>query len=264
MKRRVLVIGIGAGHPDHVTVQAVHALNEASVFFLPEKGGDKQDLARLRRDICERHVRGQDYRMVPFDVPERGMPRRDYTRGIEDWRTEVARVYERLLEQELGEGDIGAFLVWGDPSLYDGTLRILDWIRAKGRIELEYEVIPGITSVQALAASHKVALNRTGGPVTITTGRRLAAGLPDDDGNVVVMLDSAMAFKSLEPGGLHIYWGAYVGTPDEVLVSGRLDEVAPEIERARKAARDAHGWIMDTYLLTRPGEPGDKPEKKKE
>ena len=55
-----------------------------------------------------------------------------------------------------------------------------------------------------------------------------------------------------------------IHTSDPAPMLARLAEVAPEIERARKAARDAHGWIMDTYLLTRPGEPGDKPEKKKE
>lgn len=259
MKRRVFVIGIGAGHPDHVTVEAVNALNAASVIFLPEKGEDRQGLARLRRDICQRHIKGHDYRVVPFDVPAREKPPSGYTKSIRDWRAKVAQVYERLLEDELGEDDIGAFLVWGDPALYDGTMHILDGIRAKGEIEIEFDVMPGISSVQALAARHKVPLNRVGGSVLITTGRRLAQGVPQGAGSVVVMLDNEMAFRTLDDVDLDIHWGAYVGTPDEILVSGKLGEVAGDIERARKTARDAHGWIMDTYLLTRPAEP-EKPE----
>ena len=51
--RRVFVIGIGAGNPDYVTVQAINALNEVDVFFVMDKGHEKEDLVRLRRE-CER------------------------------------------------------------------------------------------------------------------------------------------------------------------------------------------------------------------
>jgi precorrin-6A synthase len=51
---------------------------------------------------------------------------------------------------------------------------------------------------------------------------------------------------------MHIYWGAYLGTHDELLVSGPLAEVADEIDRARAEARERKGWIMDIYLLRRP------------
>jgi len=36
--RRLLIIGIGAGDPEQVTVQAIRALNEADVFFMMDKG----------------------------------------------------------------------------------------------------------------------------------------------------------------------------------------------------------------------------------
>ena len=126
MKRKVIVIGIGAGNPDYVTVQAINALNQVSVFFIPNKGTGKAALARLRREICERYIRGREYRMVDFDTPDRKKPSSDYSQGIEAWRDEVEQVYERLLIEELGDDEEGAFLVSGDPSIYDGTLRILD------------------------------------------------------------------------------------------------------------------------------------------
>ena len=141
----------------------------------------------------------------------------------------------------------GAFLVWGDPSLYDSTLRIVDQVAAMKTVTFELDVIPGITSVQALAARHKIALNRIGGPIHITTGRLLVHGMPAD--NVVVMLDGDCAFKNVKAPGVDIYWGAYVGTADEILVSGKLQERGLEIEKIRSDARARHGWIMDTYLL---------------
>ena len=256
MKRSVLVIGIGAGNPEYVTIQAVNALNRAAVLFVPNKGG-KEGLAKLRREICDRFIKDHAYRIVDFDVPDREKSSLRYRDGVAAWRGKVESVYERLLTDELGEGETGAFLVWGDPSLYDGTLRILDSISAKGTIALDYEVIPGISSVQALAARHKVALNLVGEAITITTGRRLAEGYPENAGSVVVMLDGEGAFKTID-ADVDIRWGAYVGTEDEILVSGKLRDVADEIERLKTAARKKHGWIMDTYLLTRSSDGGDE------
>ena len=46
--RKVFIIGIGAGNPDYVTVQAINALNEVDVFFMMDKGCEKEDLVRLR------------------------------------------------------------------------------------------------------------------------------------------------------------------------------------------------------------------------
>lgn len=251
MTRKILVVGIGAGNPDHMTVQAIDALNRASVLFMPDKGSERAGLAQLRRDICDRFITSRDYRLVAFDTPPVRGTVRAGGQDVAAWREKVARIHERLLAEELGEDDCGAFLVWGDPTLYDGTLRILEQIRAAGAVAFDYEIVPGITSVQALAARHKVPLNRTGDTVAITTGRKVAGCLNGTAGSVVVMLDGGEALKAV-PGDYDIYWGAYVGTPDEILVAGKVKDVAGSIERLKKAARKEHGWVMDTYLLRRP------------
>jgi precorrin-6A synthase len=134
--------------------------------------------------------------------------------------------------------------------LYDSTLRIVERVIARGAVELEYEVVPGITAVQALTARHRIVLNRIGEPVTITTGRRLA-GLPPGQDDVVVMLDGEEAFRTVDGDDVDIWWGAYLGTPDEVLRAGRLADVRDDIARTRAEARARKGWIMDTYLLRR-------------
>lgn len=247
--RKIFVIGIGAGNPDYVTLQAINALNVVDVFFLMDKGQEKDDLVRLRREICERFIKDKSYRTVETADPPRDRNPSSYEPAVRAWHDRRAEIYERLIAEELGENECGAFLVWGDPSLYDSTLRIIDQIVARGAIAFEYEVIPGISAVQALAARHRIALNRIGKSIHITTGRKIAEGLPDDIDDVVVMLDGDCAFRHLADSGIDIYWGAYVGTPDEILVSGDLRQSMQEIERLRNEAKARKGWIMDTYLL---------------
>jgi precorrin-6A synthase len=245
--RRIFVIGIGVGDPDHMTMQAIKALNQVDVFFIPDKGTEKAALRDLRTTICRRFIEGVDYRTIDVNIPARTTAG-DYLDGVDDWHGRLADVYGGLFVRELGESDVGGLLVWGDPAIYDSTLRIIERLRANG-LALEFEVIPGISSVQVLAAKHRIALNQIGESVLLTTGRKLADGFPKDAGSVVVLLDGAQTFATLTEPDLEIFWGAYLGTEHEILRSGQLAEVKDEIEAVRKRARDRHGWIMDTYLL---------------
>lgn len=249
--RRLLLIGVGAGDPEHVTAQAARALNEVDVFLVVEKGGDADELAALRREILERFVQ-RPHRVVALPDPPRDRTTPAYSGAVDDWRARRAELWEAALRDELGEDGVGAFLVWGDPSLYDSTIDVIERILAAGRVQLDYEVIPGISSIHALTARHRIALNRVAGAVQITTGRRLAkGGWPPDVDDLVVMLDADCAFRHLDPAGVEIYWGAYLGTPDELLVAGPLADAGPQIQRVRAQARERKGWIMDTYLLRR-------------
>jgi precorrin-6A synthase len=249
--RKLFLIGIGAGHPDHITMQAIHALNQVDVFFAVDKGAEKDDLAGLRRQICETYIKSKSYRTVSAPDPERDRAPSSYNKAVTDWHESRAAIFEMMIAEELGEEECGAFLVWGDPGLYDSTLRIVEQIQTRGALRFTYEIIPGVSSVQALAAAHKIPLNRIGEAIHITTGRNLAGGMPAGLDNVVVMLDGQCAFKSIAEADIDIYWGAYLGTKDEILVSGNLLEVAGDIERLRGEARARKGWIMDTYLLRR-------------
>ena len=250
--KKLLVIGIGAGNPDYITMQAVKALNLVDVFFLMDKGESKDKLIELRREICERYITDHAYRFIEAHSPERERGNVDYTTSVDDLNLAKQRTFERLINEEMSDNECAGFLVWGDPALYDSTVRVLQAILASGACEFEFDVIPGITSVQALAAQHKVPLNRIGRSIEITTGRRLAAGQVSDADSLVVMLDAQDAYHQVADPETEIYWGAYLGTPDEMLISGKLKDVAQEIERVRKAARMANGWIMDTYLLRKP------------
>ncbi|MBC3841525.1 precorrin-6A synthase (deacetylating) [Streptacidiphilus sp. 4-A2] len=252
--KNLLVIGIGAGDPDYLTLQAVKAIGRTDAFLVIGKGEEKQDLVRLRQEMLAEHGR-PGHRVVEVSDPERDRTSPAYTESVEDWRSRRADLFEDFLRDDLGPDETGALLVWGDPSLYDSTIASVEDVLARGRVPFEYAVIPGISSVSALAARHRIGLNRVGRPVTVTTGRRLAEGLPELPEDVAVMLDARTAFAGVaeaDQAEVDIYWGAYVGTEDELLLSGRLAEVGPKILELRAEARERKGWIMDTYLL-RPG-----------
>lgn len=247
--KTILIIGIGAGNPEYITIQAVNALNRVDVFFLLDKGDDKESMIALRRDICDRYIKNRSYRFAEAKSPDWSRNSGEYNAVIDSLNRDKRAIFERLITDEMQEGECGAFLIWGDPSLYDSTIRIVDAIAGSDRLEIDYEVIPGISSLHALTARHRTPLNSIGRPVTITTGRKLGNRFPGNTDSVFVMLDADNAYRSFLDQDVDIYWGAYIGTPDEILISGRLKDVAEDIDRARAAAKATHGWIMDSYLL---------------
>ncbi|MDR7126084.1 precorrin-6A synthase (deacetylating) [Pseudotabrizicola sp. 4114] len=249
----LFLIGIGTGNPDHLTAEAAKAIGEADLILIPLKGEDKADLAGLRLDICERWVTRPEARIETFALPVRNPATPDYLTRVSDWHDAIAQIWQDRIQAHLdaGGGPRVALLVWGDPSLYDSTLRIAE--RVSHALPLRLRVIPGITAIQALCAAHAIPLNDLASAVVITTGRNLRRdGWPPGAQTVVVMLDSGGAFCTLGAADVSIWWGAYLGLPEEMLIAGPLSEVSAQIVAERARAREQHGWIMDIYLLRRP------------
>lgn len=245
---KLSLIGIGCGDPDQLTRAAIKAINAADLVLIPRKASAKSDLADLRRTICIDVLANKATRIAEFDLPVRDATEADYRKGVDDWHDAVAATWSQTIAQHLeGEGKV-ALLIWGDPSLYDSSLRIARRLNPSPTIE----VVPGITSIQALCAAHALPLNDIGEPFLVTTGRRLReGGWPAGVDTIAVMLDGGTAFQSIDPAGLHIWWGAYLGMPDQILMSGALAEMGARIAAARQDARERHGWIMDSYILKR-------------
>jgi precorrin-6A synthase len=238
------LIGIGTGNPDHLTLQAIKAINAADLILIPRKGEGKADLAELRLAICRDVLTNPATRIVEFDLPVRDESIADYKARVEDWHDRIAGVWRGAIGGALRV----ALLVWGDPALYDSTLRIAARLVTAKRVH----VVPGVTSIHALTAAHGIALNEIGAPFIVTTGRRLREeGFPLGVDTAVVMLDGECSFQNIDPAGVSIWWGGYVGMAEEIIVEGKLAEVGARIVKLRAEARAAHGWIMDIYLLRR-------------
>jgi precorrin-6A synthase len=217
----LFLIGIGTGNPDHLTRQAVKALNAVDLVMIPKKSG-KADLAELRHAILAEVVTNQAVKIAEFDLPVRDVANPDYEAGVNDWHDAIAAVWAQTLAA-YGANRV-ALLVWGDPSLYDSTLRIAARLQ-----DVSVTVVPGITSLQVLTAAHAIPLNEIGQAVTITTGRQLQDGWPEVAQTLAVMLDGNCTFQTLDPTGISIWWGAYVGMPEQIIMAGPLAEVSAQI-----------------------------------
>lgn len=244
LARQIWLVGIGTGSPAHITLEGVAALRQAELILVPRKGAAKDDLAEIRHQIIA--ASGTQATLVHFDYPVRD-PDLPYQERVARWHDEIARRWQVAIAEARTDGPV-ALLVWGDPSLYDSTLRIAARLRPKPDVR----VVPGITAMQALTAAHAIPLNTVDGAVTITTGRRLRTyGIPEDESAVVVMLDGQCSFQGLTAGDLHIWWGAYLGARNQILIEGPLELVSDDIITQRAEARTQYGWIMDVYMLRR-------------
>lgn len=233
----IKVLGIGMGL-HQITAEVAEALRTCDYVIAASKRDDDELLA-VRREVCEAY----DLPLVAVPDPQRDRePVGDggYVTAVVDWHQARVEAYRQVIEER---GGTPAFLVWGDPALYDSTIRIVR------ELDPDYEVLAGISAPQLLAARHRIVLHEVGQPVLITTQRQLAAAVAEGAENVVVMLTSGFSEEGIE--AWTIWWGANLGTPSERLVTGRVGEVADEIRAARASVKAEAGWVMDLFLVRR-------------
>lgn len=239
MARRVFVIGMGPGGFGQLTLDAVDAMNEVDVFLVGDHSDDAPDLVWLRSELIRRHV-ARAHRVITVLDPGRDHPPPD---DLDDARLAT---YGQILGGLSDDLTVG-FLAWGDPVTYDSILRVVDALRSAH--PLDVKVIPGVSAPQVLAAAHQIALD--GRAVHITTGPRLLSDYDPGLGDVVVLNDPDLTCRGLaeEFPDLEIFWGAFLGTEDQVLANGPLRQVLPDLVDLRDKLQAHHGWLNDTYLL---------------
>ncbi|MDT5278551.1 MAG: precorrin-6A synthase [Mycobacterium sp.] len=244
---RVRILGIGMG-PQHVTPEVADALRSVDYVLAADKGADDGLLA-LRRAVVDAHAGGA-VEIVQIADPPRDrsaeLTTEDYEGAVAGWHEARAATYAGVLRER---GGTAAFLVWGDPSLYDSTIRVVEKIKDLG-VPVEFDVLPGISAPQLLAARHRIVLHEVGRPVHVTTGRRLQEAVAAGQDNIVAMLNPPP--HRLDLAGLDdwaVWWGANLGAIGERLVVGRLGDVVGQIADARAQAHTEAGWVMDLFLL---------------
>jgi precorrin-6A synthase len=243
---KVRILGVGMG-PQHVTPEVAGALRTVDYVLAADKGDD-DGLLSLRREILAVHA--DSVPIIAVRDPSRDRSERlsstGYEGAVTDWHEARAKEYANVLRER---GGTAAFLVWGDPSLYDSTIRIVEKVRELG-VPVDFDVLPGISAPQLLAARHRIVLHEVGRPVHVTTGRRLQEAVAAGQDNIVAMLNPPP--DRLDLTGLDdwmIWWGANLGAAGERLVAGRLGDALPAIVEAREKAKVDAGWVMDLFLV---------------
>jgi precorrin-6A synthase len=236
--RRLRVIGFGMG-PQHVTPEAAEAIASVDYLVAFAKGERDDPLLAVRGEVARQY--GDPPVVVVPDPPRDRADPADYPAAVRNWHEARVAALRGVLEER--PGDVG-ILVWGDPSLYDSTLRLVD------SLDVEVDVVPGISAPQLLAARHRIVLHEVGRPVHVTTGRRLREAVAAGQDNLVVMLNSGLDLDGLEDWT--IWWGANLGATGEALVAGRVGDVLDDVLAARAAAKAEAGWVMDLFLLRAP------------
>ena len=240
---RIRLLGVGMG-PQHVTAEVADALRSCDYVVAASKADDDELLA-ARQAICDEH----DVELVAVPDPVRDRDPADYPATVAAWHDARAAAYAEVVR---ARGGTAAFLVWGDPSLYDSTIRVVE--RVARSVGAGWDVLPGVSAPSLLAARHRIVLHEVGQPVHITSARRLPEALAGGQTNIVVMLGNAADLAALERlADWSIWWGANLGTGSEELVSGQVADVLPELVAARARVRQAAGWVMDVHLLRAPG-----------
>ena len=81
--RHIRVIGIGAGNPQHITLEAISALQGADAVLALDKGEIKADLLQLRQLIVDTHA--PEVPIVTVDDPPRDRYPRNYSSDVRRW-----------------------------------------------------------------------------------------------------------------------------------------------------------------------------------
>ncbi len=136
---KVYFIGAGPGDPQLLTLKALKIIKKADIIIYAG--------SLINRDILKSAKRG--------------------ARLYDSSRMSLEEVL-RLIRGAKAAGNVVARIHSGDPSIYGAIQEQMDWCENEG---IDYSVIPGVSSFQAAAASHKQELTLPGVSQTVILTR---------------------------------------------------------------------------------------------
>ncbi len=170
-------VGVGPGDPELVTLKAMRVLQEVPVICVPQAETSRDSYAL---EIVKSYLDEDKQEILRLTFPTD-----DEEAAGAVWRGAANSVGERLAKSQ----DV-AFITEGDPMLYSTFSYVLDAV-CQNFPEAQVEIIPGVSSVMAAAASAGVPL--------VTHGQRLAI-LPavygiDDLSEAIANYDTIVLMK---------------------------------------------------------------------
>ena len=149
---RLYGVGVGPGDPELLTLKARRILEQVPVICVPQAETSRDSYAlTIVREVLD--PARQEIMRLTF-------PTDDEEAAGDVWRNAAEAVVERVLQ-----GKDAAFITEGDPMLYSTFSYVLESVRAN-HPEVPVEIVPGVSSVMAAAASAVAPL--------VTHGQRLA------------------------------------------------------------------------------------------
>jgi len=149
---RLYGVGVGPGDPELLTLKAKRILQQVPIVCVPQAETSRESYAlNIVREFLD--LEKQEILRIPF-------PTDDEEAAGDVWRKAAETLAVRLYA-----GQDVAFITEGDPMLYSTFSYVLESIRAN-HSEIPVEIVPGVSSVMAAAASAVAPL--------VTHGQRLA------------------------------------------------------------------------------------------
>jgi precorrin-4/cobalt-precorrin-4 C11-methyltransferase len=217
MSGKIYFIGGGPGDPELLTLKAKRIIESANVIIYAD--------SLVHPSVCD------------FAKP-----------GAEIYGSKVLSLDEigSLMVSAARDGKTVARIQSGDPSIYGA---ILEQMRLLERAGVEYEIVPGVSSAFAAAAqlkaeltvpevSQTVIFTRMEGRVSMPEGEKLR-DLAAHGSTLVIFLSITRingVVRDLIEGGYPqdtpvavVY---RVGWPDEQIITGTLEDIAPKVKEA--------------------------------
>lgn len=230
MTGTLIGVGVGPGHPDHLTLGAIKALGQADRVFVPET--DTGEVPGRAERLVAPHV-------APERISRLGFSMRDDAARAANWDRAGA-----ALAEVVAPGGTAAFATIGDPNVYSTFTYLAHTVR--GLVPgVRVETIPGITAMQELAARSGTVLTEGNEPLTLVP---LPAG------------PEALAAALAGPGTVVVYKGGrHLAHVQEALAAaGRLDgavygeQLGLPDERVGPVAGLGRGPYMSTIIAPAP------------
>ncbi len=140
MQSKLYGVGIGPGNPDYLTIRAVEVLKSVDVIFTVIS---KNSSDSISKNVVDSLSSKAEIKLQVFTM----------SRNKEERFNQVHKNAEEIIEA-LKEGKNCAFATLGDPMTYSTFGYVLEYIKEKIP-QLDYEIVPGITSFSTLAARSK-------------------------------------------------------------------------------------------------------------
>lgn len=138
-------LGVGPGDPELLTLKAHRILTHAPVICAPKRGYSADGYAYK---IIKEFIDPDRQELLELIFPMS----KDISRLIPYWEDNLRQIMERI-----NSGKDCAFITEGDPLLYSTFINVLNMLQER-HPEVPVQVVPGVSSISAAAASALVPL----------------------------------------------------------------------------------------------------------